>query len=179
MRYFTTLPLVVLAGCGPMFFPGVLRLPPEEQAKVDCTWDHLADPERLVERQALLDAIVLSQLHQLGIDRLDLRCEKTTAHGLVVIEVHYDRLAPAVDCMVIRFFDNDGHCRRVECYPNQEVMDAAILHSGVSVVVRLDGQVDPVEAQRAEIRQRRARAAAEAMGYDDEAGCFGDQLSEE
>lgn len=161
-----------------MFFPGVLRLPPEEQAKVDCTWDHLADPERLVERQALLDAIVLSQLHQLGIDRLELRCEKTTAHGLVVIEVHYDRLAPAVDCMVIRFFDPDGHCRRVECYPNQEVLDSAAMLQSVVVRVGPDGAIDPIETQREEVRQRRARAAAEAMGYDNEAGCLGDQPSE-
>lgn len=116
--------LTLVAGCsGPLTFPMVERLQPEDQAEVEEIWNNVLTPIGRLDRDTLLDTVVASQLHQQGIDRLNLQCEKVFDGGRIVFRLSFDRARPAGDVLEIDIFDNAGRRVRSEEYAGAEVLE--------------------------------------------------------
>ena len=113
----------VAAGCGPLSFPAVQRLPPQEQAQVEQMWANMLTPAGRLDRDLLLDTLISYQLHHLGIDRLSLHGEKDYAGGRVTMDIAFDRLRPNVDSFTVAVSDRCGRRVRLERYKGQEVLD--------------------------------------------------------
>jgi hypothetical protein len=116
------LALVSLVGCGPMGSgPLPPRLEPEEQKKIDDAWNNALAPVDHLDRQATLDALVVSQAYQAGVDKLEFRSEKKFAGGLVVMEIHFDRQKPDGDRFVMTVRDPAGKDLRQLVFTRAEV----------------------------------------------------------
>jgi hypothetical protein len=116
------LSVFLLSGCGPMGSgPMPPRLAAEEQKQVDDSWDKALTPPDRLDRQALLDALILSHAYQTGADRLSFRSEKKCAAGTAVMEIHFDRAKPNEDRFDFRVIAADGRVVRELTYNRQEV----------------------------------------------------------
>jgi hypothetical protein len=113
---------LALSGCGPMGSgPMPPRLEEAEQKQIDESWDKALTPVDKLDRQALLDALVVSQAYQAGVDKLTFHSEKKCAAGTVVMETHFDRTKPAEDRFDFRIVAADGRVLRQVSYNRQEV----------------------------------------------------------
>ncbi len=110
-----------LPGCGPMQMPMVQRLDKESQRNADQAWDQALSPLTRFDHQALLDALMISQAYQLGVDKLTFRSEKRFSGGTVIMEIAYDRAAPAKDEFKVTAVDPQGRLLRQESYSRNEV----------------------------------------------------------
>lgn len=138
--------LIFVVGCGPLQKPMVHRPDDSQQREIDNAWNRALAPLDKLDRQEWLDLFVGAQAYQLGVDRLTFRSEKAFAHGRVVMEVHYDRAAPAEDAFLVQVLDERNNVVRSERYTRQEVEDTYKL-----LVEVPDGPVDENQArQRAE-----------------------------
>ncbi len=99
----------------------VSRVAPDEQKAIDEAWDNLFTPPRRTDRLLLLDAVVLHQLHQSGVDRLEMISEKRVRDGRVVMRVHFDREHPERDEFTITLSDHRGRPQRRERDPRNDV----------------------------------------------------------
>jgi hypothetical protein len=116
------LSIFLLSGCGPMGSgPMPPRLQADEQKQVDASWDQALTPVDKLNRQALLDTLILSQAYQAGVDRLTFRSEKFCAAGTVIMEIHFDRAKPDLDRFDFRIVARDGRIVRELTYNRQEV----------------------------------------------------------
>ncbi|HKB03967.1 MAG TPA: hypothetical protein VKD90_17220 [Gemmataceae bacterium] len=116
------LAVLALAGCGPMGSgPMPPRLQDDEQKQVDESWDKALTPVDKLDRQSVLDALVLSQAYQAGVDKLLFRSEKKCAAGTVIMEIHFDRSKPDQDRFDFRVVAADGRVVRELTYNRQEV----------------------------------------------------------
>jgi len=116
------LSVLAVAGCGPMGSgPMPPRLEDAEQKQVDESWDKALTPVDKLDRQAVLDALILSQAYQAGVDKLTFRSEKKCAAGTVVMEIHFDRSKPDQDRFDFRIVAADGRVLRELTYNRQEV----------------------------------------------------------
>jgi hypothetical protein len=117
-----TLSIVSLVGCGPMGSgPMPPRLEPDEQKKIDQAWNNALTPTDHLDRQAMLDTLVVTQAFQAGVDKLEFRSEKNFADGVVIMEVHFDREKPDGDAFVVTVRNPAGkELRRLE-YTRTEV----------------------------------------------------------
>ena len=101
-----TMAVLCSAGCGPM---GKSPLPPQldakQQEEIDQAWDRALTPVDRLDRQAFLDALILTQGYQAGVDRLTFRSEKSCATAIVVMEIHIDRARPVDDRFEITIRD--------------------------------------------------------------------------
>ena len=130
----------LLAACGPMMAPAIRRLAPDEQAQVDGMWNNLlAKPDRL-DRELLLDVMIVYQLHQLGVDKANYHAEKEFVAGTVLMDVSFDRKLPLDDWFVVSISDTSGRCLRKERYTGEEVWShlASFTGSG-STITRSQG----------------------------------------
>ena len=121
------LALVALALCvgrrGPLTFPAVQRLSPDEQAEVDRDWNNMLKPTYRLDRGLLLDVVIFYQLHQVGVDRLHLESQKEYAEGPVVMTIDYVRANdPATDRLTLEVKDHAGKSMRKETYSGAEVL---------------------------------------------------------
>ena len=116
---------IVLTGCGPMFLPATVPLSAEEQKQVDSMWDNLLSPVGRVNRQTLLDTILVYWLFQSGVDRLHMTSEKYFAHGKAVMEIDCDRPNPQTDQFSITVLDDRGRTIRRERYSRADIEKAA------------------------------------------------------
>jgi hypothetical protein len=113
--------LMIIAGCGPLSVPMVHRPDAKDQEKIDRAWNRALTPVDKLSRQDWLDLFVGAQAYQQGVDKLHFRSEKSFKGGRVVMEVHYDRAAPAADLFRVQVFDTDGKLVRKEDYSRKDV----------------------------------------------------------
>jgi hypothetical protein len=113
--------LLVGASCGPLRAPMATRLDDDVQKRVDEAWDKALSPVGRLDRQRLLDVLVGTEAYQRGVDKLTFRSEKRCAAGRVVMEVHFDRAAPARDRFEVLVLGPDGAELRRETYGREEV----------------------------------------------------------
>lgn len=113
--------LAVLSGCGPLTFPAVHRLKPEEQAQVESIWTNMLAPPNRLDRSTLLDVLVAYQLHSTGIDRVRFVGEKQTPVGRVSLTVDFDRAREDNGTFAFVLTDPQGKLMRHEVYTADEV----------------------------------------------------------
>jgi hypothetical protein len=114
--------IVPVVGCGPMGSgPMPPRLEADEQKKIDDAWNTAFNPPDKLDRQGVLDALVLSQAYQVGVDRLSFRSEKKCAAGTVVMEIQFDRAKPADDRFELRVVGPNGDVIRRLTYSRTDV----------------------------------------------------------
>lgn len=114
--------LGVCDGCtGPLTKPMVDRLNEETQQQVDEAWLNMLTPPDRLDRTLLLDVILSMELHQLGVDHLQMVSQKRVGDGLVLMEVRYDRANPTFDEFSISFIDARGDEVRRERFTREEV----------------------------------------------------------
>src|SRR5438552_799045 len=94
--------LFLFSGCGPLLFPMPMRLDPQRQQQVDSAWNAMLTPVNRLDRQTLLDCVVIMQLYQSGVDRFTARSEKLTSAGKVEMTIEFDRQKPEADQFAIR-----------------------------------------------------------------------------
>lgn len=153
--------VLCLVGCGPITKPMVDRLPEEQQQVVDATWDNMFTPPERLDRILLLDVLIVNQMHQYGVDRLELRSEKRVCNGRVIMTIRFDRADPAFDEFTISYLDEQGRERRRERYSTQEInARIELLYPGMYVLTtRPEGTADKAAArERARARRREAEA---------------------
>jgi hypothetical protein len=113
---------VAVVGCGPMGSgPMPPRLEADEQKKIDQAWEDALNPVDHLDRQATLDALVVSQAFQAGVDRLSFHSEKEFSGGVVVMEIHFDRAKPNDDRFEVTVRDQTGKELRHLVYNRSEV----------------------------------------------------------
>jgi hypothetical protein len=126
-RSFVLLSLCALTaffqGCGPMRGPSPLpeRLDDEGQKSIDEAWDRAFTPVNHLDRQGLLDGLVITQAYQVGVDKLAFRSEKKLTAGTVVMEIAFDRSNPAGDRFEVTVYDRNDTKVRQERYTRQEI----------------------------------------------------------
>ena len=161
----TLAPLSLLVcGCGfPLSVPAVQRLDAQQQPEVDGMWNNmLATPDRL-ERDVLLDTVMMFALIHSGVDSLTMRSAKAHAGGTVVMTVTFDRARPTADAFTVELFDRRGLRVRTERYAATEVLDRVRdVMPGQSVAFgTADGSESPEERLRLErMEARLARVVA-------------------
>jgi hypothetical protein len=107
-----------------MQMPMPVRLGDDSQKDLDQSWDKALTPVERFDHPALLDAFLLTQAYQVGVDKLTFRSEKKVAVGTVVMEIEYDRLKPHEDRFEVKIYDPVGNLLREERYDRKEVEDA-------------------------------------------------------
>ena len=169
------LAVLLTGGCGPLAFPAVQRLPPEEQRTVDDMWNNMLAPADRLDRDVLLDTVTTYFLFHLGVDRLSMRSGKQYAGGTVPMRVDFDRRRPEADAFRIDVTDHNGRLVRSERYPSEEVFKRAAELNQVSVTVTAgDVQPDAAERAAADARQaEHARRSARVAAATQPAGAAG------
>jgi len=98
-----------------------VRFDDKGQQQVEEKWNAAFTPPDKLDRQGLLDAFLISQAYQVGVDRLVLRSEKKLARGRVEMEISYERLKPDDDRFEVRVYDENGQLVRHERYNRADV----------------------------------------------------------
>ncbi|HEX8913509.1 MAG TPA: hypothetical protein VF796_14210, partial [Humisphaera sp.] len=158
--------LSLAAGCGPLTVPAVQRLPPDEQATVDASWDNLLAPPDRLDRETLLDVLVYFQLFRAGVDRLTMRSEKSFAGGRAVMTVRFDRADPSADAFAVDVYDRADRLVRSERYASEEVFDRvrALAETGPTTRATTGPATGPTADEVRHARLARAVAATRPTG---------------
>jgi hypothetical protein len=115
---------VLLYGCGPMQMPMPVRLDDEGQKNLDQSWDKALTPVNRFDHPTLLDAFLLTQAYQVGVDKLSFHSEKNVELGTVIMDIEYDRRKPDGDRFEVKLVDPAGKLLREETYYREEVVRA-------------------------------------------------------
>src|SRR5438874_2341687 len=118
------LALLLLPGCSPLGFPMPMRLDPQGQQQVDSAWNAMLTPLNRLDRQTVLDCVVIMQLYQSGVDRFTARSEKQTSAGKVEMTIAFDRRKPEADQFAIRVVGPWGGTHRYERWSAKELFEA-------------------------------------------------------
>src|SRR5437588_2750266 len=113
--------LPLLPGCGPTTVPAFVRLGPEQQARLDASWKNMLTPTDRLDRELLLDVMLVYQLHQLGIDRATYEADKAFGDGAIHMRVTFDRAKPLDDRFVVEVRNKQKQLIRTETYSGEEV----------------------------------------------------------
>ncbi len=149
---------ITLVGCGPMGSgPMPPRLEADAQKQVDDSWNKALTPPDHLDRQSVLDALILSQAFQVGVDRLTFRSEKTFSGGTVVMEVHFDRAKPNDDRFEFKILDKTGRELRHLVY-NRDDVEKAYKELNDHKYVSPRGPNDPPLAPEEEKKRGLAKA---------------------
>lgn len=166
------LSLIILVGCGPMGnAPLPARLEAEEQKKIDEGWEKALAPVDHLDRQAMLDALIVTQAYQTGVDRLTFRSEKKFSRGLVVMEINFDRAKPDDDRFDVIVQDSNGKELRRLRYtrPEIEATGRDLNHPIFSRQRPADAPpLDPEDAQKYQEVQKRLAAVENLFPKPDE-----------
>lgn len=149
----------ILVGCGPLTRPMVERLDLEQQAQVGSAWQNMLSPPDRLNRELLLDVLIVFQAHQRGVDRLLLTSEKDVPGGKVVMTISFDRSQPEGDRFTVVYCDPYGYEWRRELYKSEEVQarwEALFGPLPCEEVVGEDGQIR-LESSKAAEAERAAR----------------------
>lgn len=152
LRHLIFVSLLFAAGCGPLQKPMVHRPDDAQQQEIDDTWNRALTPVDKLDRQAWLDLFVGAQAYQLGVDKLMFRSEKALANVRVVMEVHYDRTAPAEDVFLVQVLDDKDNVVRTERYSRQDVEETYKLLVELPI-----GPVDDAQTQQRAARWEQIR----------------------
>jgi hypothetical protein len=112
---------IAVAGCGPLSSPMPPRLDDNAQKNADKSWNDAFTPADRLDRQTLMDAFLVSQAYQTGVDRLTMRSEKKLDSGMLVMEIHFDRAKPDVDRFEVTLHNPAGQQIRHETYSRADV----------------------------------------------------------
>ena len=116
------LSLIAVVGCGPVKSgPLPPPLTDDDQRTVDESWERALTPIDRLDREPLLDALIITQGFQLGVDRLHLRSEKDFSGGVVVMEIHITRKRPVDDRFEVSVLNTTGQVLRQFKYSREEV----------------------------------------------------------
>lgn len=107
------------------------RLNAEDQQHVDQMWDNLLTPIQRVDRPTLLDANIAYWMFTIGVDRMNMKCEKYFSGGTVVMEIDCDRANADVDQFTITVLDQRGRTVRRERYSRADVEESARMLRGL------------------------------------------------
>jgi hypothetical protein len=135
------------------------RLSPADQQQVDSIWDNMLTPAQRVDRDTLLDAIVLNQLHDVGVDEIHMCSKKKlTDERVVAMEVRFARDDPAADQFTFTLKNRWGWTLRKERYTGKQVLsridDFGAAQTGTSPKIKADF----------DDRLRKVRAATQPLG---------------
>ncbi len=131
IRLWSVTALGVIVGCGPLSMPMVARLGADDQARVDRAWEHLTARVTEVDRTLLLDAMIASQMYQIGVDQLEMVSVKNLSGGQVTMRVNFNRLRPEDDRFTFAYVDARTRVRREESFEFGEVAERyAFLYGG-------------------------------------------------
>lgn len=108
-------------GCGPMQTPLPRRLEDKDQQEVNGAWENALSQVDRYDNQTLLDMLICTRGYQHGVDKLEFRSEKIISIGTVIMEIHFDRAAPAEDRFEIRVVDAAGKTLRKERYEREQI----------------------------------------------------------
>ncbi|HEX3147701.1 MAG TPA: hypothetical protein VHR66_06430 [Gemmataceae bacterium] len=152
------LAIIPIVGCGPMGSgPMPPRLQADEQKKIDDAWENALAPVDHLDRQAVLDTLIVSQAFQAGVDRMEFHSEKKFSGGLVVMEIHFDRAKPNDDRFEITIRDAAGKELRHLVYNRTEVETTYQELSDPKYAKQPPPNV-PVDAKKREEVQKRIEA---------------------
>jgi hypothetical protein len=112
---------LAMTGCGPLQAPMPARPDADVQKQIDEAWDKALGPVDRFDHQTLLDLLMFCKAYEVGVDKLTFRSEKRVAVGKVVMEITYDRFAPAEDRFEIQILDPVGRPLRKERYGRADV----------------------------------------------------------
>ena len=147
------------------------RLEADSQKEIDEGWEKALAPIDHLDRQTMLDALIVSQAFQAGVDRLSFRSEKNYSGGLVVMEIHFDRAKPADDRFDVIVQDPNGKELRRLTYGRPEIESAArdLVHPTFSKPRPADvPPLDPDQAKKYEEIQKRLAAVEKLFPKRDE-----------
>lgn len=155
-RIFASLPLLVLAGCGPFHNVPMPPRPDEEmQQQIDASWDKILTPVGQLNSQELLDVMIGTGAYQIGVDRLSFTSEKRFSGGKAVMEVHFDRAVPADDRFEVKIYDLNGQMVRAE-RDGRAIIEQTNNELSERFPDPPQGQPDPPEvAERRAIKEKR------------------------
>lgn len=127
----TLLVIALFAGCGPTTHPMVIRPTPEQQEHINEVWNNMLTPHDRLDRTLLLDVLITNQMHQLGVDELELTSYKQTENGWITMRIRYDREYPDEDEFEFVYEDNAGIelCHHV--YSREEIEERLAFLFGV------------------------------------------------
>ncbi len=160
---------LLIAGCGPMTIPAIRPLDPEQQAVVDGMWNNMLTPDDRLDRDLLLDVILINQLHQLGADRVRYVAIKETAAGTVTMVVDFDRARraagrPDSGTFTVTLSNPAGAVIRRDVYTGNEVLERA----GAALRPEPEGSgnffFEWVRRVEWQVRQARITAATRPVG---------------
>jgi hypothetical protein len=97
------------------------RLNDDQQTQIDASWNTALTPVFKLDRQAVMDLMVLRYAFELGVDRLELKSEKDLGSGKAVMEIHIDRAKPGDDRFDFYVLNKAGAEVRRERYSRAEV----------------------------------------------------------
>ncbi len=174
LRLMSMLLFMSVTGCSAILTSGPMpeRLSPEEQARVDSSWNNAFNPPNRIDRTLLLDVLRTYQLYWHGIDRIDARIEKNLPQGRVVMSLHYDRrLADNESDFIVTAYDKIGNVLRTERYSRADIDERDWLYQfghppgddSKDREARLKAHQD-----RVNLRMREIRTATQPAGWSDE-----------
>jgi hypothetical protein len=122
-------------------------------------WDSMLTPAQRLDRDTLLDAIVLNQLHDVGVDEIHMCSTKKLTDGrVVVMNVQFERDDPATDQFTFALKNRWGWTLRKERYTGKQVLsridDFGAAQTGTSPKVKAN--IDE--------RLRKVRSATQPIG---------------
>jgi hypothetical protein len=153
-----------------MQMPMPVRLGDDSQKDLDQSWNKALTPIERFDHPALLDAFLLTQAYQVGVDKLTFRSEKKVAMGRVVMEIEYDRLKPDEDRFEVKIYDLVGKLLREERYGRKEVEDAnhdLFRRANDLQTIVNDGRATPAEVKELTALQSRMDAVAAVFPKDE------------
>lgn len=167
MRIFLSvfaLTALVLSGCGPMGSgPMPPRLDADSQKQIDDGWEKALNPPDQLDRQALLDAMVVTQAYQAGVDRLSFHSEKKYSGGTVIMEIQFDRAKPAEDRFEVRVVAKDGRVLRQLTYNRTEVETTYQDLTGEGKRAVLDANGQPLSSEERKKKEEQAKKRIDAV----------------
>ena len=143
----------LLSGCGPLQSPMPPRLDDEDQKSINESWEKVLTPVDRYDDQSLLDIFTGTQAYEVGVDKLDFRSEKSFSGGVVVMEVHFDRLTPEKDRFDVKILNREGGVLRQASYTRKQVETTnhqLIEEHNTWKRKQAEGQASPEEIKRLE-----------------------------
>lgn len=155
--------LTVCFGCrGPLAAPMVQRLGPEAQQRVENTWADVLARGDDVDATLMLDALLLTQFYQHGVDSLHMVSEKRVGNELVVMQVNFELEDPDGDEFTFSHYDPAGReVRNLRWTPGEIRSRMELFHQP---------ELDPnslADEERADYLERKAEREARLAQLDE------------
>lgn len=162
--------LLAVSGCaGFAVKPIPDRLPDESQARVDAAWEHMISLDSELDRQSLLDAVLLHQLWHVGVDHVEFSAQKWVGDVLVVMESSFDLDNPEGDVFAVSYWSSDGRPLREEEYTREELEEVIDLFMGdYASQGGINRPAAPGAQHRTAIRDARLERVEQIFSLEDE-----------